>query len=53
VITTGNVEQRVSQNYREKFLITADDIYIVFEMYCKEDYDAEFISTIKEEITHV
>jgi len=30
VITTGSVEPRVSQNYREKFLITADDIFIVF-----------------------
>jgi len=30
VITSGNVEPRVSQNYREKFLITADDIFIVF-----------------------
>ena len=52
VITTGNVEQRVSQNYREKFLITAEDIYIVFEMYCKEDYDDSFISTKKDEIDH-
>ena len=52
VITSGTVEQRVAQNYREKFLITADDIYIVFEMYCKEDYDNEFISTKKDEITH-
>jgi hypothetical protein len=33
-------------------LITADDIYIVFEMYCKEDYDDSFISTKKDEITH-
>ena len=52
VITSGTVEQRVAQNYREKFLITADDIYIVFEMYCKEDYDAEFINTKKDEISH-
>jgi len=52
VITSGTVEQRVAQNYREKFLITADDIHIVFQMYCKEDYDQEFISTKKDEITH-
>ena len=39
VITSGNVEERVALNYRERFLVTVDDIYIVFEMYCKEDYD--------------
>ena len=51
LISSGNVEQRVAQNYRERFLITADDIYIVFEMYCKEDYDTEFLKTKKDEIT--
>lgn len=52
VINSGSVDPRVAQNYRERFLVTADDIYIVFEMYCKEDYDDEFISTKKDEITH-
>jgi hypothetical protein len=52
VINDGAVEQRVAQNYREKFLVTADDIYIVFEMYCKEDYDESFIATKKDEISH-
>jgi len=42
----------VAQNYRERFLVTAEDIYIVFEMYCKEDYDVQFQSTKKSEITH-
>ena len=29
-----------------------EDIRIVFEMYCKEDYDEAFIKTRKDEITH-
>jgi hypothetical protein len=45
------VEERVAQNYRERFLVTKEDIYIVFEMYCKEDYDEQFLMTEKDEIT--
>ena len=52
MITSGNVEERVAQNYRERFLVTADDIYTVFLMYCKEDYYDEFIQTKKTEISH-
>lgn len=52
IVINNDVESRVAQNYREKFLVTADDIYIVFEMYCKEDYDEQFIKTKKNEITH-
>ena len=48
----NEVEQRVAQNYRERFLVTAEDILIVFEMYCKEDYDQQFQKTKKDEITH-
>lgn len=39
------------QNYRERFLQTHDDIYIVFEMYCKGDYDDQFMRTKKSDIT--
>ena len=46
------VEARVAQNYREKFLVTAEDIFIVFKMYCKEDYVGPFMQTKKDEITH-
>ena len=51
IVINNNVELRIAQNYREKFLITAEDILIVFEMYCKEDYDAQFQKTKKDEIT--
>jgi hypothetical protein len=30
IVINNNVEQRVAQNYRERFLVTAEDIYIVF-----------------------
>lgn len=31
--------------------MTAEDICITFDMYCKEDYDQQFIQTNKSEIT--
>ena len=31
--------------------MTAEDINIVFEMYCKEDYDQQFIQTKKSEVS--
>jgi hypothetical protein len=52
IVINNNVESRVAQNYRERFLVTAEDIYIVFDMYCKEDYDEQFMLTKKDEITH-
>mmetsp|Transcript_30406 Transcript_30406/g.46575 ORF Transcript_30406/g.46575 Transcript_30406/m.46575 type:complete len:238 (+) Transcript_30406:117-830(+) len=51
IIITSKVDRRVVFNYRERFLVTARDIYIVFEMYCKEDYDEPFKQTPKHEIT--
>jgi len=47
-----NLEERVAQNYREKFLVTPEEIYIVFEMYCKEDYDDQFSQVKKDNISH-
>jgi len=52
IVINNEIESRVAQNYRERFLVTAEDIYIVFEMYCKEDYDDEFLRTPKGEINH-
>ena len=28
------VEPRVARNYRERFLVTTEDIYLVLNMYC-------------------
>lgn len=52
IVINNDVEERVALNYRERFLVSAEDIYIVFDMYCKEDYDEQFIKTKKHEITH-
>jgi len=38
IVINNEIEPRVAMNYRERFLVTPEDIYIVFEMYCKEDY---------------
>jgi len=32
--------------------VSPDDIYNVFQMYCKEDFDKEFIQTKKDDIIH-
>ena len=37
------VEARVAQNYREKFLVTAEDVLLVLKMYTKNDYTAYFL----------
>jgi len=39
IVINNSVEPRIAKNYREKFLVAAEDIFNVFEMYCKEDYD--------------
>lgn len=52
IIINNPIEARVAQNYREKFIVTSQDIGIVFEMYCKEDYADQFIKTQKVGITH-
>ena len=46
------IEPRVAQNYRERFLSTAEEIYLVLEMYCKNDYVSHFLKINFEEITH-
>mmetsp|Transcript_12402 Transcript_12402/g.19367 ORF Transcript_12402/g.19367 Transcript_12402/m.19367 type:complete len:205 (+) Transcript_12402:4009-4623(+) len=52
IVINNSVEPRIAKNYREKFLVAAEDIFNVFEMYCKEDYEDEFSKTEKGEITH-
>ena len=52
IVINYDIEERVAKNYREKFIISLDDILNVFQMYCKEDYVEHFISTKKDEITH-
>jgi len=32
-------EPRVAQNYRERFLINAEEVLLVLKMYAKNDYD--------------
>ena len=39
IVINNNVQERIALNYRERFLVTAEDTYIVFDMYAKEDYD--------------
>jgi hypothetical protein len=46
------IEPRVAQNYRERFLSTAEEIYLVLEMYCKNDYVSHFLKINFEEISH-
>jgi len=41
------IELRVAKHYRERFIITQEDIYTVFEMYCREDYFEQFKRTDK------
>lgn len=52
ILINYEVEDRVAANFREKFLVTANDIMTVFEMYCKEDYDQYFLLTDKSMINH-
>ena len=46
------VEERIAQNYRERFLVSPEEIYLVLEMYSKQDYSEHFLVTNTEEITH-
>ena len=45
-------EARVSQNYRERFLVSAEDVLLVLKMYAKNDYNAYFLHANLSEITH-
>jgi hypothetical protein len=45
-------EARVALNYRERFLVRREDILLVLEMYCKNDYVGHFLRTDVSEIEH-
>jgi hypothetical protein len=46
------VEARISQNYRERFIVTPEEIYLVLEMYTKQDYHEHFLTTDTKDIKH-
>jgi len=46
------VEERVAQNYRERFVTTEQEVLQVLEMYCKQDYHEYFNVTDKANISH-
>ena len=46
-------EARVAQNFRERFLISAEDVFLVLKMYAKNDYQTYFLHANLEEITHL
>jgi hypothetical protein len=42
----------VALNYREKFLTNKEEILLVLEMYCKNDYVGHFLRADVTEIEH-
>ena len=46
------IESRVAQNYRERFLISPEDVYLVLNMYAKNDYVNYFLRLNLEQISH-
>ena len=52
ILIDYGTEARVAQNYRERFLITSDDVFLVLKMYSKNDYVAYFLHAQLDEITH-
>lgn len=51
ILIDYNMEQRIAQNYREKFINNAEEVYLVLEMYAKNDYISHFLKTDLDEIT--
>ena len=51
ILIDYHIESRVAQNYRERFLITPEEIYLVLEMYSKQDYYLHFLKMDLSEIT--
>lgn len=52
ILIDYNVEARVAQNYRERFLVEKEEIYLVLEMYCKQDYVKHFLKVNFADILH-
>mgnify|MGYP006999547019 CR=1 FL=1 len=51
IIIDYHVESRVAQNYRERFLSEPHEIYLVLEMYSKQDYVNHFLSMELDQIS--
>lgn len=51
ILIDYHVEQRIAQNYREKFLTTDEGIYMVMQMYCQNDYINHFIKMDTDNIS--
>ena len=52
ILIDYGVEARVAKNYRERFLVDKEEIYMVLEMYCKKDYVRHFLKVNFEGIEH-
>ena len=52
ILIDFHVEQRISQNYREKFITTQEDIYLVLMMYCQNDYVNHFLKIDVDMMDH-
>ena len=46
------VEPRVARNYRERFLVSSEDIYLVLNMYCQNDYVQHFLRLDTSAMSH-
>ena len=42
----------MAQNYRERFLTSAEDVFLVLKMYAKNDYNAYFLNANLDDISH-
>ena len=45
------VEDRIAQNYRDRFLIDKEAIYSVLKMYSKKDFIALYLEVDTDELT--
>lgn len=45
IIMEFNVEPRVTNNFRKRFLVDNESVYQVMEMYCKNDHLKQFLGT--------
>lgn len=52
ILIDYNVESRVAQNYRERFLVSSEDVFLVLQMYAQNDYVSHFLRVNTEEIQH-
>lgn len=52
ILIDYSVEQRITQNYRERFLVSKEDIYLVSQMYAQNDYVAHFLKADATDVSH-